>query len=134
MTRTSGSTIETEYDPVFADIAFEWDIVARTGRMAVARGFEATLEPIRNPVTGAPHRAIIKLPEGFEFREAEMASGTFWSSGDIKQSHDQRCGFPTWLHTGPMALSKNRPTQRAGCNHHTTHALEHRCHRSPVPI
>jgi hypothetical protein len=27
---------------------------------------EARLEPIRNPVTGKVHRAIIEIPEGFE--------------------------------------------------------------------
>jgi hypothetical protein len=32
------------------------------------------VEPIRNPVTGQPHRALIKLPERFEFKEAEMGN------------------------------------------------------------
>ncbi|HSA83157.1 MAG TPA: hypothetical protein VLE23_20230, partial [Geminicoccaceae bacterium] len=28
-----------------------------------------------------PHRAIIRLPEGFEFRKAEVASDTFGGEG-----------------------------------------------------
>jgi hypothetical protein len=35
---------------------------------------EAWLEPIRNPVTGKAHRAIIELPEGFESSRMEQAS------------------------------------------------------------
>jgi hypothetical protein len=38
-------------------------------------------EPIRNPVTGAPHRARVVLPHGFEYTEAEFASSTTKTSG-----------------------------------------------------
>jgi hypothetical protein len=48
---------------------------------------QLAIEPIRNPVTGLPHRAIIRLPEGFEYREAEMASGTFEGGGEIGFAH-----------------------------------------------
>ena len=35
---------------------------------------EFRVEPIRNPVTGEEHRALIKLPDGFEYKEAEMGN------------------------------------------------------------
>jgi hypothetical protein len=35
---------------------------------------EAWLEPIRNPVTGKAHRAIIEIPEGFESTRMNQAS------------------------------------------------------------
>jgi len=35
---------------------------------------EAWLEPIRNPVTGNVHRAIIEIPEGFESSRMDQAS------------------------------------------------------------
>ena len=35
---------------------------------------EAWLEPIRNPVTGKTHKAIIELPEGFESSRMDQAS------------------------------------------------------------
>lgn len=75
------STIEKELDPVFAPIEFACDIGARTARARVPGLLELALEPIRNPVTGKPHRALIELPEGFEFRRAEMASGRFTAGG-----------------------------------------------------
>ena len=35
---------------------------------------EFRVEPIKNPVTGEEHRALIKLPNGFEYKEAEMGN------------------------------------------------------------
>ena len=99
-----GSTIETEYDPVFAAIDFDYDMKARTGGFAVPGHLEMRLEPIRNPVTGKPHRAIIRLPEGFEFREAEMASGTFKGTGEIKLDSGGCYGFLTYIAYGPYGV------------------------------
>ena len=99
-----GSTIETEYDPVFATIEFDYDMKALTGGFAVPGHLEMRLEPIRNPVTGKPHRAIICLPEGFEFREAEMASGTFKGTGEIKFDNSGCYGFLTYIAYGPFGV------------------------------
>jgi hypothetical protein len=74
------------------------------GRMVVANVLEASLKPIRNPVTGAHHFAAIKLPQGFEFREAEMASSSFWSQGAIEQNHHNRYGFLTYATYGPYGV------------------------------
>ena len=38
-------------------------------------------EPIKNPVTGAEHRARIDIPHGFEYELAEMGSGTRHDAG-----------------------------------------------------
>jgi len=99
-----GSTIETEYDPVFAPIPFEFDMEARTGSFSVPGHLDMRLEPIKNPVTGKPHRAIIKLPEGFEFREAEMASGSFEGSGEIRFDRNNCYGFLTHVAYGPNGV------------------------------
>ena len=91
--RSSTSTarpIAKELEPIFAPIEFACDIAARTGRLVVPGVMELTIEPIRNPVTGVPHRALIRLPEGFEFREAEVGSGTFRGRG-------RRSASPTGL-------------------------------------
>lgn len=45
----------------------------RSALAKIMRGEET--EPIRNPVTGAEHRARIDLPNGFEYRIAEISSG-----------------------------------------------------------
>ena len=71
------STVENEPEPIFADIEFEWDLQGRKRRFLVGNVLEAQIEPIRNPVTGSPHFIAICPHDGFEFREAEMASATF---------------------------------------------------------
>jgi hypothetical protein len=93
-----GATIEKELDPIFAPIEFECDIEGRTGRLRVPGVMEMAIEPIRNPVTGKPHRAVIRLPEGFEFHEAEMASGRFWGGGDL--SFENRDCYAALTHVG----------------------------------
>jgi hypothetical protein len=98
------TTIEHDLDPLFAHIEFEWDLKNRTGRMEVAGVLGATIQPIRNPVTGAAHRALIKLPQGFEFREAEMASSTFWSVGTLPQNYQNCYGFLTFVTYGPQGV------------------------------
>jgi len=42
------------------------------------------VEPIKNPATGAPYRTQVTMPEGFEHREAEVASANIRSAGAIK--------------------------------------------------
>ena len=76
-----GSTIVKELDPVFANLDFACDLKARTAKFKVPGVLTVTLKPIRNPVTGKEHHARIVLPEGFEFREAEMASADLAAEG-----------------------------------------------------
>jgi hypothetical protein len=98
------STIVNEPDPVFADIEFEWDIKGRQGRFVVENVLEASIEPIRNPVTGKPHFIALKPHEGFEFREAEMASATFSSQGQLEQSHSGRFAAISYVTYGPHGV------------------------------
>ncbi|GMG82297.1 DUF1326 domain-containing protein [Paralimibaculum aggregatum] len=65
-------------------ISAEFDIAARTGKAALGDVCEFSAEPIRNPVTGAPHRVRIDLPHGFEYRLAEIGSGRASTRGEIE--------------------------------------------------
>lgn len=72
------------HDPVFAPFQFSFDKNGRTARM-VARGvLETEVEPIKNPVTGTAHRIQVVMPDGFEHRQAEVASADIRSTGAIK--------------------------------------------------
>jgi len=73
----------TLHEPVFAPIHLEVDVEARTARVSVPDVIETTLQPIKNKVTGAVHRARIDLPLGKEFTLAEVASGTTRATGRI---------------------------------------------------
>ncbi|HJV75673.1 MAG TPA: DUF1326 domain-containing protein [Noviherbaspirillum sp.] len=72
------------HEPVFANVAFEFDKEARTARVVIPGALESTTEPIRNPVTGLPHRIQVVMPEGFEHREGEVASAVIHSLGAVK--------------------------------------------------
>jgi hypothetical protein len=68
------SVTTTVLDPIYVPIHLEFDYERRTARLDV-RGFgDFNVEPIRNPVTGEEHRARIDLPNGFEYKIAEMAN------------------------------------------------------------
>ncbi|MFP6644989.1 MAG: DUF1326 domain-containing protein [Candidatus Latescibacterota bacterium] len=103
-----GSTIETEHDPVFADIEFTCDMEARTARVVVPDVARMDLSPIRNPVTGKPHRAQIHLPDGWEYRSAEMASADAVGTGKIQFDYDSRYGFLTYVAYGPHGIIDQR--------------------------
>jgi hypothetical protein len=68
------NVIDTYHEPIIAPIEFEADVEARTGHYRVPGIIDGQSEPIKNPVTGEPHRARVTLPHGFEYHEAEYAS------------------------------------------------------------
>ena len=59
-------------------------VVANVHEVRDVRVLQASGEPIRNPVDGTPQRARINLPDGFEFLEAEVASGSFQTQAALK--------------------------------------------------
>jgi hypothetical protein len=73
----------TIHDPIFAPIELEIDMEARTAHGEVPGIVVSDVEPVRNPVTGKPHRAQIVLPEGFGSTLLETASGTVKSTGTV---------------------------------------------------
>ena len=70
-------------EPLFLPIEIDIDVEGRRGHVRVPGIIETVGEPIRNPVTGAEHRARIQMPEGVEFRIAEAGSGTTRTTGQI---------------------------------------------------
>jgi hypothetical protein len=64
----------------------------------------AEIEPIQNPVTGKPHFISIRPHDGFEFREAEMASATFWSKGQLDQSYSKKFAAISYVAYGPHGI------------------------------
>jgi len=77
------SMCDTVREPMFKPIEFASDIKSCDGHVRVPGVLELKTEAIRNPVTGNVHHARISLRQGFEFTEAEFASGTIKSKGPI---------------------------------------------------
>jgi hypothetical protein len=95
------ATLETVHKPLFLPVSFEVDIAGGTGRFAVDGFASGTVEPIRNPVTGEPHRARVTLPTGFEYHEAEYVSSTTRASGTVKHDWAGRHGHLAMMHMTP---------------------------------
>ncbi|WP_138473112.1 DUF1326 domain-containing protein [Poseidonocella sp. HB161398] len=89
----------TKLETLFKPITLEIDMENRTGRCTIPGVVEMLTYPIRNPVTGEPHRARIELPHGFEFRVSEVAHGTTQTSGDIRMGEmKDRHAYITDIH------------------------------------
>ena len=83
---------------LFKPIEFEVDVDARRAHLLVPGIIETVGEPIRNPVTGAEHRARIDLPNGFEYRLGEVASGTTKATGGVKLDFQKTFGLCADIH------------------------------------
>lgn len=102
------TTIETLFEPIFAPIDFAADVDARVGKIRVAGVLEVTGQPIRNPVTGAEHRARIELADGFEYEIAEVGSGTGRSEGKIRIELKDTYAQFALLHMNNHGLIRHR--------------------------
>jgi hypothetical protein len=95
------STIATMHEPMFLPVEYDADLGACTGRFSVPGIVASTAEPLRNPVTGAPHRAKVALPKGFEFTEAEFGSSTTKATTAIHHDWQQRHAHLATIDIGP---------------------------------
>lgn len=77
---TLSSVLPTQVRPIDLSI----DMKARTARLRVPGLLDGAADAIRNPVTGQPHVVSVKLPNGFEYSEAEFLRGTAKTSGPIE--------------------------------------------------
>ncbi|GAC1382891.1 MAG: hypothetical protein NVSMB48_14780 [Marmoricola sp.] len=64
-------------DPVVAKIDVDFDMDARTAHVVIDGVAENTVGPIPS-VVGDPHRVRLELPNGFEFKVAEIANAESW--------------------------------------------------------
>ncbi len=99
-----GSTIAEEKETLVLPIHLNWDWETRSGRIEIPGVAVGDFEPIKNPVTGEPHYAMIRLYSGFEFRDAEMASATAKGTGDIQFDYSDRYAFLIDTSYGPQGI------------------------------
>jgi hypothetical protein len=73
----SAAVAPESIEPIFAPITFDVDRERRRATVRIPDIGETNIEPIKNLVTGEEHRARIVLPNGFEFKEAEMGNTVY---------------------------------------------------------
>lgn len=98
------SMCETIHTPVFKKIEFKSDMNSCDAHFSVPGVVEASTTAIRNPVTGNPHHARLSLRQGFEYTEAEFASGTAKSAGPIKLDNVGRHAHLAMLHLNGQGI------------------------------
>ena len=98
------ATFEEVLPPDFKPIEANIDVEGRKAKVNVDGYVEMHGEPIRNPVTGAEHRARIDLPNGFEYTIAEMGSGTSKSQGPIPLEFNDSYGQFAHIHLNNQGI------------------------------
>lgn len=91
-------TISEMHEPQFVAIELAVDVDGRQARVRIPEVLEASGEPIRNPVSDEAQRVRLVLPDGFEFNEAEMASGSYQTQGPIHIQAQHSHGHFAHLH------------------------------------
>lgn len=77
--------VTTVHGPHFVDVQFEFDRQKRTARVSIPGYFETESVPLIVPATGDQQRVIVRLPDGFEYKEMEVAqTKSLKSTGAIK--------------------------------------------------
>lgn len=92
-----------KHETLYAEMSADLDAENRIGSARVDGVFEITAKPIANIVSGEPHRIRIDLPNGFEFSQAEMASGatrTFGGAIDLLKNTATHAHFARLHLTG----------------------------------
>jgi hypothetical protein len=92
------SMCDKVHDPIFKNIEFSADLKNCQGHVKVPGVVEVTTEAILNPVTSKPHHARVSIRQGFEYANAEFASGTVESNGPIALSTKGRHAHLAMLH------------------------------------
>lgn len=82
------SIVVKVHEPQFVPIQFEFDKKRRLARVVVPGFLETTSEPLKVPATGDEQRVILQMPNGFEYKEMEVASAAVLKgTGPIKFDH-----------------------------------------------
>ncbi len=97
--------VSNPLEPIFAPIAFDFDMPGRRAKLSIPGVLDTESEPIRNPVTGAEHRIQIMMPEGFEHHAAEVCSSRIASTGGIRYEVKQGHGSLATVEQTPMGVA-----------------------------
>lgn len=82
------TTLTEVLEPQFTQITFEFDKNKRKAKVSIPGFLETTTGPLTIPATGDEQRVIVKMPNGMEYKEMEVASAqVLRASGPIKFNH-----------------------------------------------
>ena len=91
------TTFSKVQEPMFVPIQFHFN--GRDSSVKVGKAMEVAVEPIKNPVTGAPETVRVNHATGFIFQEAECVSAREFrvGVGDLNFSWPDKAAFVTQI-------------------------------------
>lgn len=79
------SLVSNLLEPKFVPIHFSFDMDKRAAKVTIPGQLETESKPIKNLVSGDDHRIRVQLPEGMEYKVAEVATAVVnRSTGQVK--------------------------------------------------
>ena len=82
------SIITTFHEPQFLPLEWEFNKDARTARMTIPGFLTTTVSPLIIPADGSQQHVIVRMPDGMEYKEFEVAQATtLEGTGPIKFKH-----------------------------------------------
>lgn len=89
------------HETLFKPIEFHIDIEARKAHIVIPDIVQSIGSPIRSPATGDEHRLRLDMPNGIEFRLAEIGNGSTDANGAISLNLENSYGQWSMLgHSG----------------------------------
>ena len=94
------TTLSKVQDPEF--VPFEFHLDGRNSSVRVGNAIKVAVEPIKNPVSGAPESVRIDHSTGFIFKEAECVSAAEMkvNSGELQFAWPDKAAFVTQVQYG----------------------------------
>ena len=84
------STVKTLHEPQFLPIQFDFDKGNRRARVMIPGFLETVSEPLGIPETDKQQHVIVKMPNGLEYREMEVAqTAVLKGTGTIKFNYQR---------------------------------------------
>lgn len=80
------TTVTHVFETLYRPIDLKIDVDGCTAKLSVPGLIESSAVPILNPFNGQPHRAQIRLRDGFEYEVAEIGNGNSKTTGAISLS------------------------------------------------
>ena len=87
------TTVEKMHEPIFVPMEVDINVEGRTAKIKIGDMVEVDGEPIKSPADGRDVRALIYLPDGFEYEYADIGSASTRAGGpvplELKSSYGQ---------------------------------------------
>ena len=82
--------VTTVHEPQFVPIDWRFDKPRRTARVYIPGFLSTDVSPLTVPADGSQQRVIVRMPDGMEYKEFEVAQANLEGTGAVKFKHSGR--------------------------------------------